>query len=105
MNPLRSAYFFFVMLIDAHAQPCGASLVCFSDIPLGRVGFLTETRKKIRPETVETITEEVGPERESNLSVMWLWYHTPCAHGACCLEHSAIFHFRSNLMNSKTNSV
>ena len=41
-------------------SPCGASPVCFSDIRLG---------------SVETTTEGVGPERESNLSVMWSWYH------------------------------
>ena len=63
---------FFLMAIVAHALPCGASLVWFSDIRLDSVGFLTE----VRTGTVETITEEVGPKRESNLSVMWLWYHT-----------------------------
>ena len=48
--------------INALAQPRGVSLVCFSDIRLGSVGFRTET--------VETITEEVDPKRESNLSVV-----------------------------------
>ena len=39
----------------AASQLCSASLVCFFDIRLGSV------------ETLETITEEVGPERDSNL--------------------------------------
>ena len=38
----------------------------FDSIFLGRVGFLTGTRTEIRTETVETITGEVGLERESN---------------------------------------
>ena len=53
----------FVTPIDAHAQLCGASLVSFFDFRLGSVEFRTE----IRTEPVETITRDVGPDRELNL--------------------------------------
>ena len=56
MHTLRSTTF--RLPIDACAVQCGASLVRFFDIRLGSVDFHTEP--------VETITEEVGPERESN---------------------------------------
>ena len=68
------------MPIGAPAQPGGASLVCFSDIRLGSV----------RTETVETITEEVGPERESNLGVVPQAWLRESAHGARCISRRTL---------------
>ena len=50
------------MPTDTRAQPSGAYLVCFSDIRLGSVGFLTETRAEILAEIVTEIVTEILTE-------------------------------------------